>query len=123
MWNAYVDFDAADFDGAIRIGPGGWPGLRADFLFRSHVTPICAPAFLEANRITAPADLLNVERLAPNDPWWAGWLAEAGVDVKPPPPPGADLDSHLQEAPPAQDGCGIAPQTPPPLRGAPHHAP
>src|SRR3546814_19793428 len=98
MWNAYVDFDAADFDGAIRIGPGGWPGLLADFLFRSHVTPICAPAFLEANRITAPADLLNVERLAPNDPWWAGWLAEAGVDVKPSPRRGVELDSPLPQA-------------------------
>ncbi|WOF44011.1 LysR family transcriptional regulator [Sphingopyxis indica] len=112
MSNAYVDFDASDVDVAIRIGPGGWPGLRADFLFRSHVTPICAPAFLEANRITAPADLLNVERLAPNDPWWAGWLAEAGVDVKPPPRRGVELDSQLQEASAVQGGYGIALMTP-----------
>src|SRR3546814_1881544 len=112
MSNAYVDFDASDVDVAIRIGPGGWPGLRAGFLCRSHVTPICAPAFLEANRITAPADLLNVERLAPNDPWWAGWLAEAGVDVKPPPRRGVELDSQLQEASAVQGGYGIALMTP-----------
>jgi len=112
MSNAYVDFDASDVDVAIRIGPGGWPGLRADFLFRSHVTPICAPAFLQANRITAPADLLNVERLAPNDPWWAGWLAEAGVDIKPPPRRGVELDSQLQEASAVQGGYGIALMTP-----------
>jgi len=112
MSNDYVDFDASNVDVAIRIGRGGWPGLRGDFLFRSHVTPICSPAFLEANRIAAPADLLRVERLAPNDGWWAGWLAEAGVDVAPPPRRGVVLDSQLQEASAVQGGYGIALMTP-----------
>src|SRR3546814_11170626 len=74
MSNAYVDFDASDVDVAIRIGPGGWPGLRADFLFRSHVTPIFAPAFPQANRIPAPAVLRNVQRTAPTPPTGAGRL-------------------------------------------------
>src|SRR3546814_19213343 len=78
MSNAYVDFDASDVDVAIRIGPGGWPGLRADFLFRSPVTPICAPAFLEANPLTALPDLPHVQRLPPHDPWWARTPARAG---------------------------------------------
>ena len=28
------------------VGRGEWTGLRADFLYRSHVTPICAPGFM-----------------------------------------------------------------------------
>jgi LysR family glycine cleavage system transcriptional activator len=108
MSNELVDFDATSVDVAIRTGPGHWPGLRDDFLFRSHATPICSPAFLEANRIEKPADLLRVERLAPNDPWWASWFAAAGIGTPPPRRQGIELDSQLQEAIAAQGGFGIA---------------
>lgn len=111
--NELVDFNATNVDVGIRVGRGVWAGLRADFLYRSHVTPICAPGFLEANRIERPEDLLRVERLAPNDPWWAGWLAAAGVDTVPPPQRrGIELDSQLQEASAVQGGYGIAMMTP-----------
>src|SRR3546814_11929582 len=43
MSNDYVDFDASNVDVALRLGPRGWPGLRAGFLFRCHVTPDCSP--------------------------------------------------------------------------------
>lgn len=112
MSNALVDFGASNVDVAIRMGRGGWPGLRADFLFRNHVTPICSPAFQSANAIERPEDILRVERLAPNDPWWAGWLAAAGIDVAPPPRRGVELDSQLQEASAVQSGFGIAMMTP-----------
>ncbi|HEY0597100.1 LysR substrate-binding domain-containing protein [Sphingopyxis sp.] len=111
--NELVDFNATNVDVAIRVGRGSWPGLRADFLYRSHITPICAPAFLEANHIERPEDLLHVDRLAPNDPWWAGWFAAAGVDTVPPPQRrGIELDSQLQEASAVQGGYGIALMTP-----------
>lgn len=112
MSNDYVDFDASNVDVAIRIGGGGWPGLRADFLFRSHVSPICSSAFRDAHAIERPEDILRVERLAPNDPWWAGWLAAAGVHVAPPPRRGIELDTQLQEAGAVQGGFGIALMTP-----------
>ncbi|HZG33118.1 MAG TPA: LysR substrate-binding domain-containing protein [Sphingopyxis sp.] len=113
MNNELVDFDATNVDVAVRVGRAPWPGLRADFLYRSHVTPICAPGFLTANRIERPADLLRVDRLAPNDPWWAGWFAAAGVDAVPPPQRrGIELDSQLQEASAVQGGYGIALMTP-----------
>lgn len=113
MNNALIDFDATNVDVAIRVGRGPWQGLRAELLYRSHVTPICAPAFRDANRIERPEDLLRVERLAPNDPWWAGWLAAAGVDAVPPPQrSGVELDSQLQEASAVQAGFGIAMMTP-----------
>ncbi len=113
MSNELVDFDATNVDVAIRTGGGHWPGLRGDFLFGSHVTPICSPAFRDANAIAAPADLLRAPRLAPNDPWWAGWLAAAGIGTPPPPSRrGIELDSQLQEAIAAQGGFGIALMTP-----------
>jgi LysR family glycine cleavage system transcriptional activator len=113
MNNELVDFDATNVDVAIRVGRGEWPGLRSDFLYRSHVTPMCAAAFLEANRIERPEDLLRVDRLAPNDPWWAGWLAAAGIDTVPPRQHrGIELDSQLQEASAVQGGYGIALMTP-----------
>ena len=113
MNNDLINFDATNIDVAIRVGRGQWPGLRADFLYRSHVTPVCAPAFLEANRIERPEDLLRVDRLAPNDPWWAGWLAAAGIDAIPPRQHrGIELDSQLQEASTVQGGYGIALMTP-----------
>ena len=111
MSNDLVDFDATSVDVALRTGNGHWPGLRTDFLFRSHVTPICSPVFLDANHIATPADLLRAERLAPNDPWWAGWLAQAGIGT-PPPRRGIELDSQLQEAIAVQGGFGIALMTP-----------
>lgn len=112
MSNDLVDFDATNVDVALRTGDGNWPGLRTDFLFRSHVTPICSPAFRDTHAIAAPADLLHVERLAPNDPWWAGWLAQAGIGTPPPRRQGIELDSQLQEAVAVQGGFGIALMTP-----------
>ncbi len=112
MTNAYIDFDASNVDVAIRIGSGTWPGLRADFLFRSNVTPICSPNFRDVNAIANPKDLLRVDRLAPNDPWWAGWLAAAGVGAPPHERRGIELDSQLQEASAVQGGYGIALMTP-----------
>lgn len=110
--NDVVDFETANVDVAIRVGAGNWPGLRSEFLFRSHVTPICAPAFLETHKITKPVDLLGVERLAPNDIWWAGWFAAAGIEAPPAPRQGIELDSQLQEASAVLSGYGIALLTP-----------
>lgn len=112
MSNELVDFDATSVDLAVRSGRGDWPGLRTDFLFRTHVTPMCSPVFRDTHNIQRPEDLLHVERLAPNDPWWAGWLAEAGIGTPPPPRQGIELDSQLQEATAVQGGFGIALMTP-----------
>ena len=111
MTNELVDFARGTVDATIRAGHGKWQGLRADFLFRQHFTPICTRAFLEANAIERPEDLLRVERLAPNDPLWAGWFAQVGIET-PPPRQGVVLDSQLQEATAIQGGFGVAMMTP-----------
>jgi LysR family glycine cleavage system transcriptional activator len=109
--NEVIDFAQGTADAAIRAGHGLWDGLRADFLFRQHFTPICTRAFLEANAIERPEDLLRVERLAPNDSLWGGWFANVGIST-PPPRQGVVLDSQLQEATAIQGGFGIALMTP-----------
>lgn len=110
--NELVDFSRSSIDAAIRVGRGKWDGLRADFMFRQHCTPVCSPEFLEANRITRPEDILRVERHSPNDPMWAGWFAAAGVGEPPPQRGGVALDSQLQEANALLSGFGVALLTP-----------
>ncbi|MBO0750112.1 MAG: LysR family transcriptional regulator [Porphyrobacter sp.] len=109
--NELIDFGLGGVDAAIRAGRGEWDGLRSDFLFRQHFAPICSPAFLEANAIERPTDLLRVERLAPNDSLWTSWFAAAGIG-EPEPRRGIVLDSQLQEATAMQSGFGIAMMSP-----------
>lgn len=109
--NALIDFGRGGIDAAIRMGRGQWDGLRSDFLFRQHFTPICAPSFIEAHNIREPADLLRVERLAPNDSMWAAWFAQVGIG-SPEPRQGLVLDSQLQEASAMLNGFGIAMMSP-----------
>ena len=109
--NELIDFSRGGIDAAIRMGRGPWDGLRADFLFRQHFTPICAAGFCEENGITEPADLLRAERLAPNDPMWAAWFANVGIG-SPEPRQGVVLDSQLQEASAMLNGFGIALMSP-----------
>ena len=109
--NELIDLGRGGIDAAIRSGRGSWDGLRSDFLFRQHFTPICTPAFLETHGIADPADLLLVERLSPNDSLWRGWFAKVGIDA-PPARQGVVLDSQLQEANAMLAGSGIAMMSP-----------
>lgn len=109
--NDLVDFGLGGVDAALRAGMGDWEGLRNDFLFRQHFTPICTPLFLEANRIERPEDLLRVERIGPNDRLWANWFACVGIGA-PLPRQGVVLDSQMQEATAIMSGYGIAMMTP-----------
>lgn len=111
--NALIDFSRDGFDVAIRTGQPPWRGLRADFLFRQHFSPICAPAFIERHGIEKPADLLAVERFMPNDAWWAGWFEAAGVETPLPEKRGGIvMDNQIQEANAMLGGFGIALMTP-----------
>jgi len=109
--NALVDFARGGVDAGIRAGAGVWDGLRSEFLIRQHFTPICTAEFVEEHNIRAPEDLLEVERLAPNDPMWAAWFAAAGIGT-PPPRRGVVMDSQMQEANAILEGFGVAMLTP-----------
>ena len=109
--NELIELGRGGADAAIRSGRGSWEGLRSDFLFRQHFTPICTPAFLDAHEIGRPEDLLRVERLSPNDSIWRGWFAQVGIEA-PPARQGVVLDSQLQEASAMLAGSGMAMMSP-----------
>ena len=98
----------------MRAGLGPWPGLAATLLVRIDFTPMCSPEFLARHGgAIAPADLLRLPLISPQDPWWPHWLREAGIDV----PegairPGVRLDSQANEGNAAMAGQGVAMLTP-----------
>ena len=50
-----VDFARDDVDVGIRMGRGGYPGLRVDRLFGESMVPVCSPALLSRCASAAPA--------------------------------------------------------------------
>lgn len=112
LTNQLVDFARNDFDVGIRIGYGQWSGLRADFLFRIHVTPMCSPEFLERHSIRSKEDLLRVDRLDYEHELWAGWFNANGLDVSKAVQKGIAFENQAQEGTAAQEGFGVALMTP-----------
>lgn len=66
-------------DIGLRVGPGGWQGLRAEKLLDQRVMPVCTPAL--AQRIREPADLFRLPVIRENDrlAGWHDWLAPYGL--------------------------------------------
>lgn len=110
--NRLVDFSTGEFHAAVRIGRGGWPGLRCDFLFRLAFAPICSAEFARRHRLERPEQLLDLPRLSPADDWWREWLAGAGVAAPDGGRGGLVLDNQVIEANAAFAGAGIAMMTP-----------
>lgn len=111
--NHMVDFSTGEFHAAIRIGQGGWLGLKCHFLFRLHFSPICSADFAARHRLERPEQLLDMPRLSPGDDWWRDWLAGAGVAARAgTAAPGLVLDNQVMEANAAFAGAGIAMMTP-----------
>lgn len=110
-----ADFASEEVDVGIRTGMGAWPGLDADLLFRINFTPMCSPAFLARHGGDAltPADLVDVPRIGPDDPWWPTWLRDAGVEVPDElPQRGIRLGFQANEGHAAMAGQGMAMLTP-----------
>ena len=109
-----IDFARDEVDVAVRSGVGPWPGLAAELLVPVDFTPMCSPAFLAARGGSlTPADLLDLPQISPQDPWWAVWLAEAGVALPAGPIRlGMRLDSQAHEGAAAMAGQGVAMLTP-----------
>lgn len=104
------DFNTEEIDVAMMFGPGDWPSLHSDILFRGSFTPVCTPALLaDGPPLESPGDLrrhnllyspLQVER-------WQEWLALAGVeDVDTGSGLRFESSSHAYHA--ARQGAGIA---------------
>ncbi|KAJ55142.1 hypothetical protein ACMU_15410 [Actibacterium mucosum KCTC 23349] len=109
-----VDFQRDDFDAAIRLGHGQWPGLEAIKLFDESVIPMCSPRLLDGkNAIRTPSDLKNHVLLHnqsmdfdPNAPTWQTWLDASGTqDVDASRGMQFSLPDHGLQA--AIDGAGV----------------
>jgi len=76
---ALVDPGRSDVDVCIRVGRGGYAGVRAERLFPQRAVPVCAPAL--AARIQTPADLAHVPIIREPRPMfgWEIWLAPLGL--------------------------------------------
>ena len=110
---ARVDLSTGEFHAAIRIGRGGWPGLRQHFLFRVHFAPMCTPAFAARHRLERPEQLLDLPRFSPEAGGWREWCEGAGVertDIAAGPSLG--LENQVLEANAALAGTGVAMLTP-----------
>ena len=87
-----ADLDDPEIDGAIRLGDGKWPGMRAYRLVANELVPVCAPAFrkhrpyLRRSQGLAKATLLH-SLARPDD--WSRWLRAMKV-------PAVDPDSGLK---------------------------
>ena len=79
-----VDLARSDVDLGIRVGPGGWPDVTAEFLIPQVMFPVCAPALAE--KIKTPDDLAAQPAVIDgNDAFtWDLWLKAAGLDMPAP---------------------------------------
>lgn len=107
-----VDLTRDEADVALRYGPGGYEGVRVDWLFNRVNTPVCSPALLEgAYPLRAPQDLrhhslLHVE-WKEAEASWRMWLLAAGLaDIDPTRGPRFTMEAMAVQA--ALDGHGVA---------------
>lgn len=81
---ALVNPSAGEVDLCIRVGRGGWPGVKAERFFSQIVFPVCAPALAPVLR--SPADLPKLPAIREPNPTfdWPDWLGPEGYpDVVP----------------------------------------
>ncbi|MBO6718811.1 MAG: LysR family transcriptional regulator [Rhizobiaceae bacterium] len=77
-----IDPSTSDIDIAIRVGPGGWPGVREEAIMEQEIFPVCAPDI--AARLKEPADLLGVPVVtdANSNLRWQTWLDRYSLSEK-----------------------------------------
>ncbi len=107
-----VDLARDDADVALRYGPGGYSGVRVDWLFGQVNTPVCSPALLSGEHPLRRPDDLRHHTLLHID-WkdaeasWRMWLLAAGLhDIDPTRGPRFSMENMAVQA--ALDGQGVA---------------
>lgn len=110
--NTLIDFSGGQTDIGIRGGHGDYPGLRAQFLFRLYITPICSPEFARENNLSEPADLRRVNRINPDDALWRLYFQSLGLTPPPLVGKGLVMENQAQEVGAAREGFGVALLTP-----------
>jgi DNA-binding transcriptional LysR family regulator len=79
-----VDPGAGEVDLCVRLGRGGWPGVRAERMAPQVVFPVCAPDLLPALRDHADLARVPIIRETRANFGWEDWLGPEGrLDVVP----------------------------------------
>jgi len=105
-----VDLLREDFDVAVRMGAGNWPGLVAHELFTPTLAPLCTPDLkARLGPLSGPEALLDAPRIGVAEEW-ARWFDAAGVKTDPVrhPAPRFAADTQVLEIASAMQGHGIA---------------
>ena len=72
-----ADLRHVEVDVAVRYGDGNWSDGSSSLLFDEEVFPVCAPGFLEENRISEPVESLDALAALPlieSDSTYEGWM-------------------------------------------------
>lgn len=81
-----VDLADHAFDIAVRYGTGPYPGLASERMFADTYAPVANPMLgLESLADLASVPLIHFDwqRVAPGNPTWQHWFAEAGLPWHP----------------------------------------
>lgn len=102
-----VDFERQrQFDAALRLGSGQWPGLVVEPLFDEWLVPMASPALIERMGGIDRVPLNQWPLLGDPDGAWGAWFALSGQN--PPPRFVAVLDDSEAHHRAALDGVGVA---------------
>lgn len=103
------EFPISGCDLGVRMGRGHWPGLQAEKLVDTKVTPVCSPAFARQENLRTLADIRGktlINLPLAQDPW-ERIAQEIGLAPLPPHQE-ITLDSYLSHLAGAEQGLGIA---------------
>lgn len=103
------NFAGEPFDAAIHYGNADWPATQSLLLKHEQVLPVCAPALLGEQRITAPADILKLPLLhiQTRPQAWKQWLVSQG-ELQQPMQSGTMYDQFSTITQAALHGLGVA---------------
>lgn len=102
------DFDREGLDAAIHIGQPDWPNGDCVFLMDETVAPVCSPAFLKENPVSAPTDLLRLPlfNMASRPGAWDHWFRS--LDITVPAPGGMRFEQFSNVSQACIAGLGVA---------------
>lgn len=108
-----VNFDVDVVDCALRCGKSPPTDLEVEELFTVDFTPMCSPDFLAAHPdLKCPADLLNLPRITPSDPWWQIYWQHFALEAPIASPRGMEMRAQVLDGVAAMRGQGVALLTP-----------
>lgn len=78
-----TDLRYEDYDLALRLGEGSWPGVKTELLFEIYITAVCSPEFAKKYALTnikqigdVPLiDMTSMENI------WPRWTSRLGLDI------------------------------------------